>query len=59
MLCTSILSNDGVLAPDKIIKYKPETSVLKLEIGDEIRLDEAQFRALFEAYFSELEAKFT
>jgi hypothetical protein len=28
-------------------------------IGDEIQLDEAQFRALYEAYFAELEAKFT
>ena len=59
MLCTSILTNNGVLAADKTIKYQPETSVLKLAIGDEILLDEAQFRALFEAYFAELEAKFT
>ena len=59
MLCTSILTNNGVLAADKTIKYQPEKSVLKLAIGDEIQLDEAQFRALFEAYFAELEAKFT
>ncbi len=59
MLCTSILRNHGVLGADKTIKYKPETSVLKLQIGDEIRLDEAQFRALFEAFFSEIEARFT
>ncbi len=59
MLCTSILGNDGVLAADKTIKYTPEKSVLKLRIGDEIRLDEAQFRALFTAFFSEIERKFT
>jgi hypothetical protein len=32
---------------------------LKLGIGDAIRLDEEQFVLLFEAFFSELERKFT
>ena len=59
MLCTSMLLNQGVLGSDKTIKYKPETSVLKLGIGDDIHLDQAQFRALFDAFFSELEARFT
>ena len=59
MLCASILEHRGVLTADKTIKYKPEDSVLKLGIGDEIRLDEAQFVALFNAFFSELEARFT
>jgi hypothetical protein len=59
MLCSSILGNHGILAADKTIKYKPETSVLKLEIGDEIRLDEERFGRLLEAFFSELEQKFT
>ena len=49
MLCSSLLTNDGVLAADKTIKYTPETSVLKLRVGDEIRLDEKQFLLLFEA----------
>ena len=59
MLCTSLLTNHGMLAADKTIKYEPESSVLKLEIGDEITLDRAEFRRLFEAYFAELEARFT
>jgi hypothetical protein len=58
MLCNSILRNDSVLAADKSIKYKPETSVLKLKIGDPIRLDEAQFVALSNAFFDEIEIKF-
>ena len=33
MLCSSLLTNDGVLAADKTIKYNPETSVLKLRGG--------------------------
>jgi hypothetical protein len=48
-----------VLAADKTIKHKSEASVLKLQIGDDIRPDDAGFRSLFAAYFSEIEAKFT
>ena len=59
MLCSSLLTNDGVLAADKTIRYTPETSVLKLRVGDEIRLDEKQFLLLFEAFFAELERRFT
>jgi hypothetical protein len=59
MLCNSILGNDGVLAADKAIKYKPEASVSKLKIGDPIRLDEAQFMPLCKAFFTELERRFT
>lgn len=59
MTCSSILRADGVLGADRTIKYKPETSVLGLELGDEIRLDEAQFRLLLDAFISELERRFT
>jgi hypothetical protein len=59
MICTSILRGAGVLCTDKTIKYKPETSVLGLEIGDEIALDEARFRLLMDGFFAELERKFT
>ena len=59
MLCTSILQNNGVLAIDKTIKYRPEASVAKLDIGDEIRLDHAQFQALYEGFFAELARRFT
>jgi hypothetical protein len=59
MLCTSILTNQGVLCADKTIKYKPEASVLKLRIGDEVRLSAAQFRELASAYFAEIQRKFT
>jgi hypothetical protein len=36
MLSNSILQNGGVLTADKTIKYKPETSVLKLKIGERL-----------------------
>jgi hypothetical protein len=59
MLCNSILQNDGMLAADKTIKFNPSKSVLKLQIGDEIKLTEADFVRLFRAFFDEIEAKFT
>ena len=59
MLCSSLLTNDGVLAADKTIKYTPETSVLKLRVGDEIRLDDAQFHRLLEAFLAGIEKRFT
>lgn len=58
MLCTSILDGGGLLTADKTIKYRPETSVLKLGIGDDIALDAAQFRRLLDAFLSEIERRF-
>jgi hypothetical protein len=48
----------GVMCADKTIKYSPEKSVVKLKIGDEIKLTESAFVALFKAFFAEIEAKF-
>ena len=59
MLYDSILRNDGVLCADKTIKHRPESSVLKLQVGDEIALDETQFRQLSDAFFAEIQRKFT
>lgn len=59
MLCASILTNGDALCADRTIKYDPEASVLKLRIGEEIRLDEEQFRRLSDAFFSELRHRFT
>jgi hypothetical protein len=48
-----------MLSADKTIKYKPETSVVKRRIGDEIALDEAQFQLLCDAFFAEIQEKFS
>ena len=58
LLCNSILQNDNVPCADKTIKYERENSVLKLEYGDAIRLDQAGFLRIFHAFFAELESKF-
>jgi hypothetical protein len=58
MMCNSILQNRGVMAADKTIKYSPANSVLKLQIGQEIKLTESDFVHRFTAFFAEIENKF-
>ena len=58
VLCSSLTGNGGRLAADKQIKLKPETSVLGYAVGDEIRVTEADFLRLAQAYFEQIEAKF-
>jgi hypothetical protein len=59
MLGNSILQNHGVMSADKTIKYDPSKSVLKLQIGEQIKLTEPDFVRLLKACFAEIEAKFT
>ena len=59
VLCTSMTSNGGRLAADKQIKLTPETSVLGYAVGDEIRITEKGFTALADAFFAEIEKRFS
>jgi hypothetical protein len=59
LLVESIRDHGGVFTPNKVIKYVPEASVLKLEAGDRIAVTAKQFDALAKAFFAELEARFT
>jgi hypothetical protein len=58
VLCNSIMENEGIMAADKQIRLKPDASVLGYEVGDEIRLSEADFRLLSGAFLAEIEAKY-
>lgn len=68
VLCDSILLNQGKLQVGKLpgwpmsagsgIKLAPETSLLKLKPGDEVKLTEADFVRLSKAFFAELEKKY-
>lgn len=58
IVCDSLMNNKGILRSDKQIKLTPERSVLKLNIGDPIRLTEAEFGRLSAAFFAELERRF-
>jgi len=68
VLCNSILLNNGKLQVDKLpgwpssaissLTLPPETSVLKLRPGDQVKLTEADFVGLSKAFFAELDRKY-
>jgi hypothetical protein len=69
VLCNSLLLNGGKLQVDKLpgwpnsagsgIKLLPEKSVLGLKRGDEIALSEDDFVRLYQAFFDELERRYS
>jgi hypothetical protein len=58
LLADSLMNNGGELRGNNVIKYKPEESVLKLELGDPIRIRAAEFERLSTAFLADLESKF-
>jgi hypothetical protein len=58
MLWDSLMNNDGILRGSNVIKLIPDQSVLKLSIGDPIRITEEEFEHLSAAFFAEIESKF-
>jgi hypothetical protein len=58
LLADSLMNNGGELRGNDVIKYKPEESVLKLELGDPIRIRAAEFERLSTAFLADLESKF-
>jgi hypothetical protein len=55
IVCNSLLNNNGKMSEEKSIKLAPAKSVLKYQVGDEIKLNEADFLRLAEAYFAGIE----
>ena len=58
VLSDSLMENNGVLKADKSIKLSPAKSVLGCQAGDEIKLKEADFVRLSEAFFAEIEGRY-
>jgi len=58
MLADSLMNNNGILRDSNVIKLIPEESVLKLRIGDPIRVTSEGFERLSAAFFAEIERKF-
>jgi hypothetical protein len=58
VLSNSMMGNGETLAPDNAITWRPEATVLGLDVGDPIRIDRDAFLRLAHAFFVELEAKY-
>lgn len=58
LLVDSLINNGGLLRANDAVAFRPDDSVLELQIGDRIRLTAAQFERLAHACFEEIEAKF-
>ncbi len=64
MITDSIQGNDArgpivpVLAANSTIKYKPENSVLGLEIGEPLEISVAEYSKLAYAFLDEVEKRF-
>ena len=58
LLTESLMNNDGVLRGNNVIKFVPDESVLKLHIGDRIRLSIADFDSLAQAFLADIKRKF-
>jgi hypothetical protein len=58
LLTESLMNNDGVLRGNNVIKLVPDESVLKLEVGDRIRLSIKDFDSLAGAFLADLKRKF-
>ena len=58
VVCNSLLNNNSKLIADKGIKLNPTKSILKYQVGDEIKLSEADFKRLSEAFFAAMETVF-
>ena len=52
------MNNNGILRDSNVIKYIPDQSVVKLNVGDKIRISAEEFERLSAAFFAELERKF-
>lgn len=52
MIADSLMNNEGVLRGNNVIKWIADDSVLKLRIGDSIRLTAAGFEHLSAAFFA-------
>src|ERR1035441_7384404 len=57
VLCSSLMSGGFVLVAEKSIRLDPASSVLRLEFGDVIQLNAADFRRLSDAFFDEIESR--
>jgi hypothetical protein len=56
LLAASLIGNGGVLKVDAAIAYQPETSVLRIDIGERIALNADDFEAVCAAFLAGIDA---
>lgn len=59
VLCNSLMNNDGIVTADKTIRLDPAKSLLKYQVGDRIKLNEADFSLLSKAFFADITSKYS
>lgn len=59
MITDALVQHQGVLRASTSIKYEPAHSILQMKVGDRVRLDTEDVRRLANAFFHDLEAKFS
>jgi hypothetical protein len=58
LIVESLMNNAGVMRGNNVIKYVPDDAVVKIAIGDQIRLTADDFERLADAVFVELDDKY-
>jgi hypothetical protein len=58
VICDSILHNQNRMGSDTSIKLIPAESVLKHQVGDQIKLTQEDFLLMSKAFFAEIETKY-
>ncbi|MBM2809344.1 MAG: hypothetical protein HW416_103 [Chloroflexi bacterium] len=58
VMANSMLLNNNIMSADKSIALSAAKSLLKHQVGDEIKLSEADFRLISKAFFAEIERKY-
>jgi len=58
LLTESLMNNDAVLRGSNVVKFVADDSVLKLSLGDRIRLSVADFDNLAKAFLADIKRKF-
>jgi hypothetical protein len=57
LIAESLMTNNAVLRGDAELSYRPADTVLRLELGDDIRLTAAEFDRLSTAFLAEVETR--
>jgi hypothetical protein len=58
LITDSLLNNGDVLHGSTVIKYKPEQTVVKLDVGEPIALSADDYKRLSAAFLGDIDAKF-